>query len=237
MLEPMRCDPPPRGYLERIRELATREEAVLILDEVTTNFRFGPNRIQDIVGEVPDIACFAKAISNGYAMGAVVGKRWVTEAAAQMFITSTYWSDLVGIAAAITTLQEIQRCDVPGLLRRYGEQLQSGMREVLDEVDLPMEVHGLPATPSFEFVEPGDPAVRHNLTVLVAQEAVKRGVLFNAHPRQCADHDDRDLSLTLEAFAEVLLVARDAIRENCVDEVLEVSRAPAIVPRMVQAAR
>ena len=111
------------------------------------------------------------------------------------------------------------------------------MREVLDEVDLPVEVLGLPATLSFEFVEPGEPAVRQMLTALVAQEAVKRSVLFSAHPRQCAAQGDRDLSITLEAFREALLVARDAIRENRVDEVLEVSLSPAIVPRIVQEAR
>ena len=234
ILEPMRYDLPPPGYLEKLRELATREEVVLIFDEVTTNFRFGPNGIQDIVNVQPDIACFAKAISNGYAMGAVVGKRWVMEPAAQAFISSTYWSDLVGITASITTLQEIKNRDVPGLLRGFGEKLQSGMREVLDEVDLPMQVGGLPATPSYEFVGPDDPHERQKLMALVSQETAKRGVLLMAHPRHSSAHGDRDLSITLEAFREALLVTRKAIDQNRVDEVLEASLAPAIIPRMVQ---
>ena len=99
---------------------------VLIFDEVTTNFRYGSNGIQDFVGVVPDLACFAKAISNGYAMGAVVGRRWVMEPAADMFVSSTYWSDLVGITAAITTLTEIERRDVPAQLADYGRALAVG---------------------------------------------------------------------------------------------------------------
>ena len=222
---------PPEGYLEGVRELATRENVVLIFDEVTTNFRYGVGGIQEFVGVVPDLACFAKAISNGYAMGAVVGKRWVMEPAADMFVSSTYWSDLIGIVAAITTLGEIERRDVPARLADYGERLQSGMREVLDEVDLPVEISGMPATPGFNFTEPADPDETKKLDVLVAQEAAKRGILFNAHPRHSWAHDDRDLGATLDAFRDALLVAKDAIGRDAVDDVLEASLAPAIIPR------
>ncbi len=222
---------PPEGYLEGVRELATRENVVLIFDEVTTNFRYGANGIQDFVGVVPDLACFAKAISNGYAMGAVVGKRWVMEPAADMFVSSTYWSDLVGITAAITTLTEIERRDVPGQLADFGERLQSGMQEVLDEVDLPVKISGMPATPGITFTDPFDADESKKLNALVAQEAAKRGVLFNTHPRHSSAHDDRDLGITLEVFREALLVTKDAIGRNTVDDVLEASLAPAIIPR------
>ena len=232
MMEPiLLATRPPEGYLEGVRELATRENVVLIFDEVTTNFRYGANGIQDFVGVVPDLACFAKAISNGYAMGAVVGKRWVMEPAADMFVSSTYWSDLVGIVAAITTLTEIERRDVPAQLADYGERLQSGMQEVLEEVDLPVEISGMPATPGITFAEPFDADESKKLNALVAQETAKRGVLFNTHPRHSSAHDDRDLGLTLEAFREALLVTKDAIGRNAVDDVLEASLAPAIIPR------
>ena len=232
MMEPiLLATRPPEGYLEGVRELATRENVVLIFDEVTTNFRYGANGIQDFVGVVPDLACFAKAISNGYAMGAVVGKRWVMEPAADMFVSSTYWSDLVGITAAITTLTEIERRDVPAQLADYGERLQSGMQEVLDEVDLPVKISGMPATPGITFTDPFDADESKKLNALVAQEAAKRGILFNTHPRHSSAHDDRDLGMTLEVFREALLVTKDAIGRNAVDDVLEASLAPAIIPR------
>jgi glutamate-1-semialdehyde 2,1-aminomutase len=222
---------PPAGYLAGVRELATREDVVLIFDEVTTNFRYGANGIQEFVGVVPDLACFAKAISNGYAMGAVVGRRWVMEPASNMFVSSTYWSDLVGITAAISTLTEIERRDVPARLADYGERLQSGMREVLDEMDLPVEISGLAATPGFTFTQPVGADISKKLNVLVAQESVKRGVLFNTHPRHSSAHSDRDLGVTLEAFRDALLVVKDALASAAVDDVLEASLAPALIPR------
>ena len=224
-------EPPPEGYLASVRELATRENVVLIFDEVTTNFRYSATGIQEFVGVVPDLACFAKAISNGYAMGAVVGRRWVMEPASNMFVSSTYWSDLVGITAAITTLREIERRNVPGQLADYGERLQSGMREVLDEMDLPVEISGLPATPGFTFSDPFDAEATKTLNVLVAQETAKRGVLFNAHPRHSSAHSDHDLGMTLEAYRDALGVVKDALARDSVDDVLEASLAPALIPR------
>ena len=234
IMEPMRSNWPTSGYLEAVRELATRENVVLIFDEVTTNFRHGPNGLQDVLNVVPDVAVYAKAISNGYAMGAVVGKRWVLEPAARMFVSSTYWSDLIGITAAITTLHEIERRDVPGKLKAFGERLQSGMQEVLDEVGVPLEINGLPQVPTFTFTSPQDPGEIKKRNVLVAQEMAKRGVLCNTAPHHSAAHSDADLGITLEAFRGALTVARDAIHQDNVDEVLEASVQPEILTRMVR---
>ena len=70
------------------------------------------------------MAVFAKSISNGYPMGAVVGKRSVMEPASQMFVSSTYWSDTIGMRAALTTLKEVARRGVPAYLAEFGGRLQ-----------------------------------------------------------------------------------------------------------------
>ena len=236
IMEPMRSELPPPGFLERIRELATRENVALIFDEVTTGFRHHANGVQPVVGVVPDMAVLAKSISNGYSMGAVVGKRWVMEPVKQMFISSTYWSELVGIVAAITTLKEVERRDVPGKLKAWGEKFQSGLQEVLDEVELPIEISGLPATPHFTFTDPDDPIEVRKRMVLLVQEMAKRGVLTGPGvPHQSAAHDDTDLGITLDAFRAACLVARDAIRDTGgVDEVLEARIYEPIFRRMVR---
>ena len=89
----------------------------------------------------------------------------------------------------------------------------------------------MPATPGFHFTAASDPHEAKKIDTLIAQEAVKRGVLFNGHPRHSSAHDDRDLGMTLETFRDALLVAKDAIARDAVDEVLEASLAPALIPR------
>ena len=108
IMEPLRSDEPPEGYLAEVRRLADESGVLMIFDEVSTGFRLTASGAQPYVGVTPDLAVFAKSISNGYPMGAVVGSRDVMQAAETMFISSTYWSDTIGLRAALTTLREVE---------------------------------------------------------------------------------------------------------------------------------
>ena len=79
IMEPLRSELPPPDYLENVRALASEYQVILIFDEVSTGFRLAPGGVQEYTGVVPDMAVFAKSISNGYPMGAVVGKKEVME--------------------------------------------------------------------------------------------------------------------------------------------------------------
>ncbi len=97
IMEPLRSEIPPDGYLAGVGRLAREHGAVFIFDEVSAGLRFSTGGAQQYLGVTPDMAVFAKSLSNGYPMAAVVGKREVMEPAARMFISSTYWSDTIGL--------------------------------------------------------------------------------------------------------------------------------------------
>src|SRR5438132_7902029 len=125
MMEPLRSEMPPPGYLAGVQKLCHEHGAVLIFDEVSSGMRFGMAGAQGFVGVTPDMAVFAKSISNGYPMGMVVGQRDVMAPAAHMFISSTYWSDAIGLCAALTTIRELRRRKVPAYLDRFGGELRT----------------------------------------------------------------------------------------------------------------
>ncbi|HJT77276.1 MAG TPA: aminotransferase class III-fold pyridoxal phosphate-dependent enzyme, partial [Gemmataceae bacterium] len=125
ILEPLRSELPPAGYLEGVRRLCREHDAVLIFDEVSCGFRLRLGGVQEYAGVTPDLAVFAKAISNGYPMAAVVGRRAVMEPAGRMFISSTYWGDTLGLRAALTTIRELRRREVPAYLDRLGHDLKT----------------------------------------------------------------------------------------------------------------
>jgi glutamate-1-semialdehyde 2,1-aminomutase len=233
IMEPMRSALPPAGYLERVRELTHDAGTVLIFDEVTTGFRHGVRGVEEVLGVAPDMAVLAKSLANGFAMGAVVGRRKVMEPAARMFVSSTNWSELVGIVAALATLREIRRRDVPRLLGDYGERLIAGFNAVAAEVGVDVRMQGLCAVPQIAFSAGADAELGHQLAALFAQEMCRRGVLIHAHPTHSAAHGDEDLALTLGAARESLVVLRDAIRAGRVDEVLEVTLERPIFRRLV----
>ena len=170
MMEPMRSELPPEGYLETVKELAHANGAILIFDEVSCGFRAAVGGVQEYLGITPDMTTFAKCISNGYPMGAVVGSREVMEPAGSMFISSSYWSDNVGLAASIATLGELKRRDsasaVPGdrrvddrrprRRRRVGRHTGPGHR-VLDQAhDRDRRAGRIAAPQGQHAVHPGD---------------------------------------------------------------------------------
>ena len=109
VMEPRRDQPPENNFLHRVRKIADKIGAVLIFDEVSAGFRMNIGGIHLIYKVFPDIAVFAKGISNGYPMAAIIGKREVMDAAQRTFISSTYWTERVGPAAAIATIKKFQK--------------------------------------------------------------------------------------------------------------------------------
>ena len=106
VMEPRRDEPPEPGFLEAVRQIATDIGAVLIFDEITTGFRMTAGGIHRLLGIQPDIAVFSKAMANGYAMSAVIGRAAVMEAAQGSFISSTNWTERIGPVAALATIRK-----------------------------------------------------------------------------------------------------------------------------------
>ncbi|HCR17068.1 MAG TPA: hypothetical protein DIU35_06260, partial [Candidatus Latescibacteria bacterium] len=120
---------------------------VLIFDEVSCGFRISLGGVQEVTGVIPDMSVFAKAISNGYPMAAVVGKREVMEPAARMFISSAYWDDPIGIVAALTTLRELERRDAVSHFEVIGASFSERINRAAADAGLDAECVGVAAHP------------------------------------------------------------------------------------------
>jgi len=233
IMEPMRTEMPPPGYLEGVRELATRYGVILIFDEVSSGFRIALGGVQEHVGVTPDMSVFAKAISNGYPMGAVVGKREFMEPASRMFISSAYWDDSVGIIAALTTLRELQRRDAVAHFERIGSKFKKEVNRVADEVGLAAECVGVAAHPGIRF-HVDDSGTAKKVSTLFIQENAKRGlILATGFFFNCA-HDDEALAFTLEGIRGSFEVIADGLENGRLDELLECRLQEDLFRRLVR---
>ena len=233
IMEPMRTEMPPPGYLEGVRELATRYGVVLIFDEVSSGFRIALGGVQEYVGVTPDMSVFAKAISNGYPMGAVVGKRDFMEPASRMFISSAYWDDSVGIVAALTTLKELQRRDAVAHFERIGGKFKEEVNRVAVEVGLDAECVGVAAHPGIRF-NVDDPETAKKVSTLFIQENAKRGlILATGFFFNCA-HDDEALAFTVEGIRGSFGVIADGLKNGRLDELLECQLQEDLFRRLVR---
>ncbi|MBI2358172.1 MAG: aminotransferase class III-fold pyridoxal phosphate-dependent enzyme, partial [Deltaproteobacteria bacterium] len=173
VMEPVRSEEPQDGFLQEVRQIASDVGAVLVFDEVTSGWRMVTGGVHLLYGVTPDIAVFAKAISNGYPMAAIIGKRDVMDAAQSTFISSTYWTERIGPAAALATIGKHHRCDVSKRLVEVGKQIQSGWRSAAERAGLSIKITGIPPLAHFSFTHVNGQAMR----TLFTQIMLERGFL------------------------------------------------------------
>ena len=220
IMEPMRSEEPPAGYLAGVRELATRYGVVLIFDEVSSGFRIALGSAQEYTGVTPDLSVFAKAISNGYPMGAVVGKREFMQPATQMFISSAYWDDNIGVAAALATLRELERRDAVSHFNRIGALFKEQINQAAAAVGLDARCEGVAAHPGirFQLEEPADAA---KVNTLFVQENARRGVILAAGFMFNCAHGEAEVEQTAAVVQESFAVIAEGLQRRTLDQLLE----------------
>ena len=217
IMEPVRNHNPEAGFLEKVRAIASRERAVLIFDEITSGWRLNTGGAHLTFGVNPDVAVFAKGMSNGYPMGAIVGIRSVMEAAQTSFISSTYWTERVGPVAAIATIREHKAKDVASHLCAIGSQIQRGWKELACKWNLPLEVSGIAPLGHFTFTKQNHQAIR----TLFSQLMLEKGILATNAFYVMHAHSRKHASRYLDAADEVFSVISKAIGEDAIERMLK----------------
>lgn len=175
---------PDPGFLENVRKLATRHGIVLIFDECTSGFRQSFGGLHKLYGVEPDMAMFGKAMGNGYAITATIGRREIMEAAQTSFISSTFWTERIGPTAALKTLEVMQRVRSWETITATGRTIAKRWQALADKYELPITISGLPALISFAFDSPRHMAYK----TLITQEMLAKGYLAGTTVYVCTQH-------------------------------------------------
>ncbi len=218
VVEPFRLQEPKDNFLEKIREIADRIGAVLVFDEITIGWRVVVGGVHLRYGVNPDIAVFAKGTSNGFAMGVVIGKEEVMQAAQFTFISSSYWTERIGPVAALATIRKMLRENIPQYLDRIGTLFAAAVREAALKHGLEVQMEGLPGLLHFSFsYEEKSQAIR----TLFTQEMLKRGILASGGLYTSFAHKEEHIERYRKALDEVFPLLKTAIDGNRVQETLE----------------
>lgn len=206
IMEPQRGSPPEPGFLEGVREIASRIGAVLIFDEVTSGFRMNFGGIHLLLGVEPDIAVFGKALGNGFPISAIIGRREVMEHAQESFISSTFWTERIGFVAALATLQKLEDNNVPEHLVRAGERINQGWAIVAQKHGVDIQISGIPPLTHISFKGDDPLAVQ----TLYTQEMLERGFLLGAAVYTTYAYSDEIIDRFIEASDPVFAKIREA---------------------------
>ncbi|MFH1822593.1 MAG: aminotransferase class III-fold pyridoxal phosphate-dependent enzyme, partial [Patescibacteria group bacterium] len=170
-----------------------------------------------LYGINPDIAVLGKAISNGYPMAAVIGKKEIMTSAEDSFISSTYWTERVGPTAAIATIKKMIEQNVPEHLDKIGKIIAAGWRELADKHKLNISIGGPMALVNFSFEYDNAQEIK----TLFTQEMLKRGYLASLTVYVSFSHKEEHIKSYLKAVDEVFFIIAEAIKENKVNKLLE----------------
>jgi glutamate-1-semialdehyde 2,1-aminomutase len=213
VLEPARFHLPAPGFLERIRELADACGAVVVLDEISAGWRQNLGGLHLKLGFEPDVAVFAKAMSNGYPMAAIVGRRGVMKAAEESFISSTYWTESLGPTAALACIEKMRRVQVWDHVAAAGARVQEGWLAAATRAGLDIAVEGFYALSHFSL---NYKAERQAIRTLLTQLMLDRGYLATDTFYPSLAHIPAVIDAYLETFGEVLGLLVGAIEAGTV---------------------
>jgi glutamate-1-semialdehyde 2,1-aminomutase len=200
VMEPTKDHEPDPVFLKEIQDVADETGAVLIIDEVSAGFRLRTGGAHLLYNIKPDIAVFAKAMSNGYPMAAIIGKEDVMQAAQNTFISSTYWTERLGPVAALATIDKYQRCNVPDRLMRAGKCVQDGWKKAASDSGLAVEVGGITPLSHFSITGNDSLAAQTYFSQIMLEKGFLAGKSFDASIAHTDQHIQKYLDATGEAF-------------------------------------
>ncbi len=188
---------PSRAFAETARAICDAQGAALILDEVRAGFRLHLAGSWEQFGVRPDLAAWSKALANGYPIAAVTGREWLKKAAAQVFVTGSFWCGAVPMAAAVATLTVLRRGGVIEHMAATGQKLRAGIDQLARRHEVSLRQTGPAQMPMILFDDDAD----FRKGELFCRTALAKGVYF--HPRHnmflCAAHGEAEIEEALKA--------------------------------------
>jgi glutamate-1-semialdehyde 2,1-aminomutase len=209
-MEPIRNYEPKKGFLETVRKETAKRGIVLIFDEVSSGWRLAVGGAHLKFKVNPDIAVFAKGMSNGYPMAAVIGRQDVMSAAQDSFISSTYWTERIGPTAALATIKKLKKHNAPRHLDFVGATVKAGWERSAARHGLKITVAGMNPLAHFGF-ESQDPLV---LKTLFTQEMLRQGFMATNALYASLAHSRKDIARYLGAVDETFGVIAKAVAQG-----------------------
>jgi len=217
IMEPIRDCPPANDFLKKVADLAAEIGAILIFDEITAAMRMNSGGAHLLYGIRPDIAVFAKAISNGFPMSAIIGTEKVMQAAQKTFISSTYWTERIGPVAAIATIRKHRDLNVSRHLVQIGNRVQNCWLSAAEENNLKITVGGIPPLSHFHF----DYSNGQAMLTLFTQLMLERGFLASGRFYASFAHQNIHVEKYDQAVKESFRIIACANSQDRIEELLK----------------
>ena len=227
IMEPMNVEYPEDNFLEKVKELAHKNNALLIFDETITGFRYSLGGAQELFNVIPDMATLGKGMANGYPLSAVVGSNKIMKKVEDIFFSGTFGGETLSLAAANAIINKYKKEKVVDHFYEIGTYLLERLNRIIDNENLGdiFWTSGHPAW-SFLHIKEQEKYNSFEIKTFFLQESLKRGVITLGTHNLSFSHTKREIDRLIEVYAEVLPMIKwhvnnQTLLENIHGEILE----------------
>lgn len=215
IMEPMNFVEPKPGFLRAVKQLAHKNGALLIFDEVITGFRFSLGGAQKLFGVTPDLASFGKSMANGMPISALVGKRQYMEKIEDIFYSFTAGGEALSLAAAIATIKEMEAKPVIKHLWQLGDYIKKSTEKIIKENQLEkiIRLGGKPCWTVF-LISSTKKYSDLEITSYLQQELIQAGILWEGSHNMSYSHSRADADKLISAYAGIFSNLKKLLDEN-----------------------
>ena len=227
IMEPMNVEYPKDGFLKGVKELAHKNNALFILDETVTGFRYSLGGAQELFDVMPDLATFGKGMTNGYPLSAVVGSNEVMQKVEDIFFSGTFGGETLSLAAASSIIDKYKKKQVIEHFSEVGTYLLEQLNQLINNKGL-SAIFWTSGHPSWSFlhIKEQERYSTFEIKTFFLQEMFKRGILTLGSHNISYSHTKEVVDQLLEVYAEVLPMIKHHISnkdllENIQGEILK----------------
>jgi len=227
-MEVCRNTAPDIKFLKAVRELASKKNIILIFDECTSGFRENLGGLHLKVKINPDMLILGKALGNGYAITAVLGKKEIMECSKKTFISSTFWTERIGPTAALKTIEVMHKIKSWKTINEYGNYLRKGWIKLSNKHELDISILGIPSLSKFLFKS------KKNLEykTFITQEMLKKNFLASNTVYVCTEHKKSLIDEYLFNLDKIFKTLAECDNGRNIDDLLENKKSSSSFKRL-----
>lgn len=201
IMMPFEIEKPKDNFLQKVRDLAHKNKSLFILDEMRSGFRIARGGAQEYFNIEADLSTFSKAIANGYAISAIVGKKKYLSGLRDTQLAATFYGNSVEMAAAKATLEIVNNSDVIERIHKLGDYFRKETEKLIKKYSIHAKFLGYPPFPFLQFTIE-DQSKLESVKKSFYGEVVNLGVFVhpNHHWYISGSHTKEDIDRTVSVF-------------------------------------
>ena len=158
-----------------------------------------------------------KALGNGYSITAVLGKKQIMQNAQSTFISSTYWGERSGYAAALKTLDEMDRIKSWKIITNNGKYFKRELKKISKKNKLDIDISGLDACPSFKITSKNWLKYK----TLISKKMLEKNILAANTTYRSINHNKKLIDKYIKHLGKIFnLIYQCEINEKNINELL-----------------